>query len=156
MISDPTFLEALANVEKKFQQLISMKPLDRNNLPKGKQKGVYLFSEGDAFFYVGRTQNIRQRLRNHCSPSSEHNQAVFAFKLARHATGNVVASYSGAGMRKQLVQDPVFNEVFKSSKLRVSEMDFRFVEEEDQLQQTLLEIYAASVLKTPFNDFETH
>ena len=35
-------------------------------------------------------------------------------------------------------------------------MDLRFVEERDQLRQTLLEIYVAAVLKTPFNDFETH
>jgi len=30
------------------------------------------------------------------------------------------------------------------------------VEETDPTRQALLEIYAATVLKTPFNDFDTH
>ncbi len=35
-------------------------------------------------------------------------------------------------------------------------MDLRFIEEQDQLRQALLEIYVSAVLKTPYNDFETH
>jgi hypothetical protein len=35
-------------------------------------------------------------------------------------------------------------------------MDLRFVEEADPTRQALLEIYAATVLETPFNDFENH
>jgi hypothetical protein len=35
-------------------------------------------------------------------------------------------------------------------------MDVRYVEEKDALRQALLEIYVSVVLKTPYNDFETH
>jgi len=36
------------------------------------------------------------------------------------------------------------------------EMDYRYVEETDQVRQTLLEVYCAVVLQTPFSDFGTH
>ena len=35
-------------------------------------------------------------------------------------------------------------------------MELRYVEEADPLRQTLLEIYVAVALKTPYNDFDTH
>jgi len=35
-------------------------------------------------------------------------------------------------------------------------MELGYVEEVDALRQTLLEIYVAVVLKTPYNDFDTH
>ncbi len=35
-------------------------------------------------------------------------------------------------------------------------MQVRYVEERDPLRQALLEIYVALVLKTPYNDFNTH
>jgi hypothetical protein len=39
---------------------------------------------------------------------------------------------------------------------RIRAMDFRAVEETDQTRQTLLEVYCAVVLETPYNDFGTH
>lgn len=156
MITDSNFLCALTDVEKKFHMLINMEPLDRSKLSREKLAGVYLFSEEEKHFYVGRTQDLKRRLRNHCGSSSAHNQAVFAFKLARHATGNIVASYAGTGRRAELIRNEKFYEEFLSAKRRVAGMELRFVEEKDQLRQTLLEIYVASVLRTSFNDFETH
>ena len=35
-------------------------------------------------------------------------------------------------------------------------MQVRYVQEADPLRQALLEIYAAVVLATPYNDFNTH
>jgi len=35
-------------------------------------------------------------------------------------------------------------------------MGVRFVEETDPMKQALLEIYAAVVLKTLYNDYDTH
>jgi hypothetical protein len=156
-IIDPEFLECLASVHQKYLQLVSMEPVDRLSIPKGqKVSGVYLFSEGDIHFYVGRTTNLRQRLRNHCGVSSADNQAVFAFKLARHATKNIMASYAGDGTRKKLLEDPTFAKAFLDSKARVRSMKLRYVEEPAPLRQALLDIYAATLLKTKFNDFETH
>ncbi len=35
-------------------------------------------------------------------------------------------------------------------------MDIRYVEETDPIKQALLEIYTATALRTPYNDFENH
>jgi hypothetical protein len=157
MITDPNFLECLASVHQKYQQLIDMQPVDRASLPKNRKiQCVYLFSEDNIHFYVGRTRDLRRRLNNHCGVSSAHNQAVFAFKLARRATDNTVAAYVGSGTRQQLLLDPGFLQAFIDAKARVRNMHLRYVEEADPLRQALLEIYAATMLKTEFNDFDTH
>jgi hypothetical protein len=96
-------------------------------------------------------------LRQHSIPSSRHNQAVFAFRLAREATGKLEAAYSGEGRRVALAtDDPIFAVAFDSAKTRVRSMHVRYVQETDPLRQALLEIYAAVVLGTPYNDFNTH
>jgi hypothetical protein len=53
------------------------------------------------------------------------------------------------------VQQPDFLAAFSEAKARVRAMDFRFVEQRDQTRQALLEIYAAVVLETKYNDFAT-
>lgn len=156
-IVDPAFLDCLGSVHQKYLQLVSMNPVDRTSIPRDRKiSGVYLFSEGEIPFYVGRTTNLRQRLRNHCGVSSAHNQAVFAFKLARHATNNLTATYAGDGTRTKLLENPIFATAFRDSKARIRDMKLRYVEEPDPLRQALLEIYTATLLKTQFNDFETH
>jgi hypothetical protein len=55
-----------------------------------------------------------------------------------------------------LAADPEFARAFAQAKKRIRQMELRFVEETDALRQTLLEIYVAVVLKTPYNDFDTH
>ncbi len=120
-------------------------------------QGVYLFSEGDQHLYIGRSNNLRQRYRQHSTPGSQHNQAVFAFKLARVATGRIKPAYvSGNDSRKGLLENAEFMEAFKQAKRRVRRMDYRFVEEADQTRQALLEIYCAVVLGCLYNDFDTH
>lgn len=39
---------------------------------------------------------------------------------------------------------------------RIRRMHVRYVEESDPVKQALLEIYVATVLKTRYNDFDTH
>jgi hypothetical protein len=51
---------------------------------------------------------------------------------------------------------PVFGPAFVEAKRRVAGMDIRYVEEPDPVKQALLEIYAATALETPYNDFENH
>jgi hypothetical protein len=81
---------------------------------------------------------------------------VFAFRLAREATGHVEASYRSEGSRAALAADPEFAAAFSKAKARVREMELRYVGETDPLRQALLEIYVAVVLRTPYNNFETH
>jgi hypothetical protein len=52
--------------------------------------------------------------------------------------------------------NPLFAGAFMAAKERIRGMDYRYVEETDQNQQALLEIYCAVVLGTPYNDFGTH
>ncbi len=83
--------------------------------------------------------------------------AAFAFRLAREATGNLRASYKkGEGSRAGLMENPAFAGAFTLAKGRIREMDLRFVDESDPVRQTLLEVYVAVVLKTPYNDFDNH
>jgi len=99
---------------------------------------------------------MKQRLQNHCRPSGSHFSATFAFRIARGATGQLRATYTKAGSRGALVKDPQFASEFEVAKQRVAMMDIRYVEEKEPTRQALLEIYAATVLKTPYNDFDNH
>ena len=152
------FRKLIESLEPKFQKLLNMKPVKYKSLPRPltTNRAVYLFSEDNGHLYVGRTKKLRQRLRGHCIPSSTHFSASFAFRIARQETGRLKATYTAKGSRQSLVNDPVFRQAFETAKKRVASMDIRYVEEVDQTNQALLEIYAATVLKTPYNDFDTH
>lgn len=54
------------------------------------------------------------------------------------------------------MQQPDFVAAFAAAKTRIRGMQYRYVEETDQNRQALLEIYAAVVLETKYNDFGTH
>jgi hypothetical protein len=119
-------------------------------------KGIYLFSENGRHLYVGRSNNIRQRLRLHCLPSSNDNQAAFAFRLAREHCGVLKASYKPEGSRKHLMTQEVFCSAFEAQKARLRAMDIRTVGEDEPNRQALLEMYASISLGTPYNDFDNH
>jgi hypothetical protein len=155
---NPHFAKAVENLHVSFDALIAMPPITTGKLPKVMPKqGVYLFSEGSRHLYVGRSNVLKQRYGQHCNPGSQHNQAVFAFKLARETTGRTKASYvPGENSRDGLSQDIDFRAAFLESKARVKRMEYRFVEECDQTKQALLELYCAIALNCPYNDFNTH
>ncbi len=154
---DDHFKELIEGLHPSFERLLAMSPVKIGALPRNMPKaGIYLFSEGNSHLYVGRTNRIRHRLNEHARPSSTHNLAPFAFRLARGATGRISASYVPDGSRSDLENDPHFKEAFIAEKKRVRSMDVRFVEEADPLKQALLEIYVSVVLRTPHNDFDTH
>lgn len=151
------FRELIDSLEPQFRRLVAMTPVKYASLPRQiPSRGIYLFSDGQRHLYVGRTNRLRQRLQNHCQPSGTHFTATFAFRIARHKTGRVRATYSKAGSREALTSDPEFAKAFEAAKRRVATMHIRFVDEPDPTRQALLEIYAATVLGTPYNDFETH
>lgn len=154
----PRFAAVADSLHGSYERLMASAPMaSGHRWPRDQVRGVYLFSEGDQHLYVGRTNHVQRRLGLHCRPSAQHNQAVFAFKLARHETGNIKAAYvPGKGSRKFLAADPTFSAVFIAAKTRVKAMDFRWVEEADPVRQCLLEVYVAVVLQTPYNDFDNH
>lgn len=117
--------------------------------------GIYLFSELDHAIYVGQTRKLKQRLRNHTNPLGKNNQATFAFLLAKDEAEN--AGVNTAQYRAQLEADLQFAGHFKAAKLRVSEMDVRFIELAGPIERSIFEIYASLALDTlVFNSFETH
>ena len=154
---DAKFREMIASLAPKFETLIHMHPLKYGNLPRHMPpKAVYLFSDGPTHLYIGRTNRLRQRLRDHCLKSGTHFTATLAFRIARHDMGLVRATYTKTGSRAALSDDPEFARSFDAAKQRVAAMDIRYIEETDATRQALLEIYAATVLGTRFNDFDTH
>jgi hypothetical protein len=68
------------------------------------ERGVYLFTENGRHLYVGRSNRLFERYKNHWGPNKTEREAAFAFKLAREETGFVNASYKkGPGSRKDLM-----------------------------------------------------
>lgn len=152
-----TFLQHIGQLDAKVDALLKAAAYRYAELPRGMPKcGVYLFSRGREHLYVGRSRRIRSRLGNHCRQTARHNQASFAFLLARERTGKVSASYSTNGSRADLCKDPVFLAAFDNAKTFLRSLDIRFVEERAPVAQALLEIYAAIRLETRYNDFDTH
>ncbi len=87
-----SFTKAIAAVEKKCSALLNVRTYKVGALPKAMPaKGVYLFSQNQKYLYVGRTNNCASVFST--IPAINHNQATFAFLLARHKTGKMKASY---------------------------------------------------------------
>ena len=150
---DETFRQHVEQLQPKFEALMESDPITLRGLSKDAEKsGIYLLSEHSRHLYIGRSRKIRSRLRMHVG---HYAGASFAVKLAREATGKKT-SYTTQHSVKELLKDPEFATAFQTAKDRIRGMEIRFVEESDSNRQALLEIYATLVLKTPYNDFETH
>ncbi len=133
-------------------------PLRANQLPpKERGAGVYTFSENGKVIYVGRTNNVKGRFRQHTSDSSKHNQAALAYKFARQILNIPKPTYKADEFsRDNLMSNAEFVGAFLSEKRRLRELEFRFVEESDPTRQALLEIYVSEVCDSPNNDFDNH
>ncbi len=154
----PIFIPYIDLAYDKVEQLLSMPPYSCANLPKDIPKaGIYLFTENGKHLYVGRSNNIKARLSRHSRSGATHRMAAFAFLLAREQTGNIKPTYkAGDTSRNGLSQNPIFAAAFVNAKARIRQMEVRFVEEVEPTKQAILEIYAAVVLGTPYNSFDTH
>jgi len=154
---DSRFAALVEHLAPKLDALLKMPPIRDGRLPRGMpMSGVYLFSDGEKHLYVGRSNYLKRRYGRHTLPSAQQHQAAFAFKWTRERTGHTEAAYAQEGGRKWLIAQPAFLEEFTAAKIRIRALDYRYVEETDQNRQALLEIYAAVVLNTPYNDFGTH
>lgn len=126
-----------------------------DKLPKGlPEKGIYIFYEGERVLYVGRSNNIKKRLRYHLNNS--HYQATFAFLLAREESGCLKPSYKKEGSRSHLFKNIKFRECFDAARNRISKMSVRVIEEADPTKQALLEIYAAVATGAKYSTFDNH
>ena len=147
------FQKLVSEVERLHGELMCMKSVTRGSLGGCNFPGVYLFSENDEHLYVGRGKNLKKRIPQHARDSVK--DAPFAFRLARITTGKTAVTYAARDGRKELLADGTFKAQLKAQKARIGKMDIRFVRVDDPTTQALLEIYTATVLKTPHNEFTT-
>lgn len=153
----PKFQGLVEGLHASFERLIAMEPHVGVPPPTDMPvSGIYLFSDGDAPLYVGRSNRMRKRYFLHTRDGSRHNQASFAVRLVGEALKLPGPTYTKESSRKVLAGTEDFIREFALAKSRVRSMNYRYVEELDQTKQALLEIYVAVVLGTPYNDFGTH
>lgn len=150
------FTDAIREIEPTFQRLQDMDPFriaqNPSPVPTG-LAGVYSFSEADRPLYVGRTRNLRNRLSAHRSSSVR--RATLAVKMARlnsHLPANYRRNRSAVYL---LEHNSRFRAEFDKARERISALQVRYVREDDDVRQALLEIYAAIRLDTPYNSFRT-
>jgi hypothetical protein len=156
---DPKFAAFVDRLHPSYLQLLARLPVTGGARPDygSAERGIYLFTENGEHLYVGRSNRLFSRYKNHWMANKTEREAAFAFKLAREATGNLKATYQkGEGSRKHLAEDPVFIEAFAVAKRRIKNMEYRWVEETDPTCQCLLEVYTSVALVTRYNDFDTH
>lgn len=160
---DIRFSALIGKLHPSFEALMLCQPVTGGALPefgipkRERARGVYLFSEGGKHLYVGRSNRLLDRYKNHWMASKTEREAAFAFKLARIATGFEKATYQkGDGSRRGLALNADFIDAFTNAKARIRDMEYRWVIEPHATTQCLLEIYVATALETPFNDFDNH
>ncbi len=149
------FAKVVRDVEEKCSTLLASPRFKMGSLPKDVPlAGIYLFSDNGQTLYVGRTNRLRNRLQYHTR--NNHNQATFAFLLAREETGKTKATYRKSGSRSDLLQDPTFRAAFDRARERIRRMDIQFIDETGPTRQALLEICAALRAGAKYNDFDNH
>lgn len=136
-----------------FAQLAAqpLTPIRGTTFPR--TSAIYVFYQDGEAVHVGRTRNLRQRLRGHVSNS--HYSASFAFKRARKATG-ISATYRKGEGRADLLKNPIFEAAFAHALAEVQGMSIRYLPVDDPIDQYLLELYAALELGTSLSEFDTH
>ena len=124
---------------------------DLKDVPK---QGIYVFYEKGKPMYVGRSNNMPRRIRQHGDENSR-SAATFAYKRTLEAT-NDPGGHSSGKTRKDRMSDPSFTKEFSKHREKIRNMQVHTVKVEDQLAQTLFEIYAILKLKTTrYNKFHT-
>lgn len=150
---DPRFRSLVDALHPQCEALRTAPTFQADAIPRDlPRRGLYLFSENGKHLYVGRTNRMRERLKDHCRPSGTHFKATFAVCLARMETG----IGKGHIPRAELATHPIFGPAFLRAKARVARMEIRCLRVDGAVEQALLEIYVATVLETVYNDFENH
>ena len=152
---DPNFLQRINRLPDYFQQLETCIPITQESLSLVPQFGIYLFLENGDPVYVGRTNRMKDRLKEHGRIGSKHNHASFAFQLAKELAVERGIDVSEM-TRSELNEHEAFNVVFQNQRERVADMHIKYVEITDQIDQCLFEVYVAQVYQTRYNSFDNH
>ena len=138
----------------RLQSLLEQPPIaiDDIGITQVPQKGVYVFFEDDKPIYVGRSNRLKKRLKEHSQRSSDRYSATLAFRIAKQNTSTLQKKQAN----EQLMKNRDFVEEFEAAKDRIARTKIRFIRIKDQIEQAMFEIYAALALNTRYNDFGTH
>jgi len=138
-----------------LQSLLEQPLIARDDIGvvKVPQKGVYVFYENNIPMYVGRSNRLKERLREH-SQSRQHYSATLAIKIAKRNMPTL-QNEARKPTVKQLMDNEDFKKEFEYARDRIARMKIRCVKIEDQIEQAMFEIYAHLELGTEFNDFKT-
>ncbi len=145
------FQEAVERMNPIMEILLNSEELTWEGRRGAPQQGVYVLYEDGNPIYVGRSNRMRNRIREHGADSSDRHSATFALKLLR------LELNEPEGNTEDFVN--AHEEEYRQQRERVRAMTFRAVEITDQLEQTLFEIYAILIFGTHHighNDFDTH
>ena len=115
------------------------------------QAGIYVLYEQTRPMYVGRSDNLKQRLLDHGLSSGGSETATFAFNLTKERLPD-----DNQMTRQELMRDEWFRAEFEVAADRVKRMTVRAVEIIDAIEQTIFEVYASMTLGTPYNSFDNH
>ena len=126
--------------------------IERDGVMGVPQQGVYVFYEHSRPLYVGRSNNMRNRIRIQGAESSRNNSASFAFSLLLDAIGGRPKVLTRPQIERQ------YSAEFSRQRERVRNMDIRSVEITDQAEQSLFQLYAIITLGTApgFNRLDTY
>ncbi|MFC1987767.1 GIY-YIG nuclease family protein [Chloroflexota bacterium] len=150
--------EELVNKMRTNLRLLLEQPtitIDKIGITQVPQKGVYVFFEDSKPIYVGRSNGLKKRLKEHSQRSADHYSATLAFRIAK----NSIPTSRVKGKKQtnaQLMKNSDFIKKFEAVKERISRADIRFIPIEDQIEQAMFGIYAYLELGTEWNDFNTH
>ena len=76
------FQQIVCQMEPLLKKLLESPLLTKDEIGNNPKQGVYVFyDEEEKPIYVGRSNNIRQRIRQHGADSSMNESATFAFEL---------------------------------------------------------------------------
>ena len=138
----------------RLQSLLEQPPIaiDDIGITQVPPKGVYVFFEVNKAIYVGRSNRLKERLKEHSQRSAVHNSATLAIRMAKRN----ISTQQKKKTTKQLMEDSNFVKKFEVAKNRIARTEIRFIDIKDQAEQAMFEMYAILALKTEFNDFGTH
>ena len=154
MIVHPEFKDIVNKLEPLLEELQNSSPHTvEEGLGHLTNKGVYAFYEKGEPIYIGRSNRMKARIREHGAESSRHGSATFAYKLLLEAKGES-GGHSSARTRKNF-QEAKSSE-YRRQRQRIREMEVRAVGIENQQVQAVFEICAILDLgTTKYNSFQT-
>jgi len=101
-----------------FEDLVKSLIRPWSDLGRLPLKGIYVFYESENPIYVGRTNRMKDRIKEHGRPSSTHNSAPFAFNLAKKSA--VEKGINLNKSRQELEEDPIFGKLFSNAIMAIT------------------------------------